>query len=86
MEDDGTVTLMIRLSQVSSMPFQVTVNVTAVGKYTVLYGRLISRREFFMDQIVKCLIAIVQEVYIYVWPSQRLLIIIVMMWHNMDPV
>ena len=46
MEDDGTVTLMIRLSQISSMPFQVTVNVTAVGKYTVLYGRLISRWRF----------------------------------------
>ena len=35
MEDDGTVTLMIRLSQISSMPFQVTVNVSGVGKYTV---------------------------------------------------
>ena len=35
MEDDGTVTLMIELSQPSSEPFQVTVNtmdVTAVGK------------------------------------------------------
>ena len=34
-EDDGTVTLMIRLSQLSSVPFQVTVNttnVTAVGE------------------------------------------------------
>ena len=53
MEDDGTVTLMIRLSQISSMPFQVTVNVTAVGKYTVPYGGLTSRGEFFMDQLVK---------------------------------
>ena len=38
MEDDGTVTLMITLSQVSSVPFQVTVNttnVTAVGEYAV---------------------------------------------------
>ena len=47
MEDDGTVTLMIRLSQVSSMPFQVTVNVTAVGKYTVLYGGLILGENFY---------------------------------------
>ena len=36
MEDDGTVTLMLQLSQTSSEPFQVTINttdVTAVGKY-----------------------------------------------------
>ena len=35
MEDDGRVTLMIRLSQVSSVPFQVTINTmdgTAVGE------------------------------------------------------
>ena len=35
MEDDGTVTLMITLSQQSSVPFQVTLNtmdVTAVGE------------------------------------------------------
>ena len=51
MEDDGTVTLMIRLSQVSSMPFQVTVNETAVGKYTVLYGGLILRQKIFIDEI-----------------------------------
>ena len=37
-EDDGTVTLMITLSQQSLVPFQVTVNttnVTTVGQYTV---------------------------------------------------
>ena len=37
MEDDGRVTLMIRLSQLSPVPFQVTVdtmNVTAVGECT----------------------------------------------------
>ena len=36
MEDDGTVTLVISLSQTSSVPFEVTVNtmdVTAVGTY-----------------------------------------------------
>ena len=35
MEDDGTVTLMITLNQVSSVPFQVIVNtmdVTAIGE------------------------------------------------------
>ena len=35
MEDDGTVTLTLQLSQMSSVPFEVTVNtmdVTAVGK------------------------------------------------------
>ena len=35
MEDDGTVTLVISLSQTSSVPFQITVNtmdLTAVGK------------------------------------------------------
>ena len=38
MEDDGTIILMITLSQQSSVPFQVTVNttnVTAIGEYTV---------------------------------------------------
>ena len=43
MEDDGRVTLIIRLSQLSSVPFQVIVNimnVTAVGEYTVAKTRL----------------------------------------------
>ena len=36
MEDDGTVSLVIALSQPSSVPFEViveTINVTAVGEY-----------------------------------------------------
>ena len=40
MEDDGTVTLMITLSQQSSVPFQVIVNtmdVTAVGEWDSSY-------------------------------------------------
>ena len=40
MEDGGTVTLMITLSQPSSLPFQVivnTMNVTAVGEYIHMY-------------------------------------------------
>ena len=40
MEDDGTVTLMITLSQQSSVPFQVTLNTmdgTAVGEYVYIY-------------------------------------------------
>ena len=37
MEDDGTVTLMIRLSQVSSVPLELMVDVveTGVGEWTV---------------------------------------------------
>ena len=38
MEDNGTVSLVIALSQPSSVPFEVsigTMNVTAVGKFTI---------------------------------------------------
>ena len=41
MEDDGTVTLVISLSQTSSVPFEVIVNtmdVTAMSKYDVVRG------------------------------------------------
>ena len=40
MEDDGTVKIMIVLSQTSSVQFQITIsttNVTAVGKYVNIY-------------------------------------------------
>ena len=39
MEDDGTVTLVISLSQTSSVPFEVTIdtmNVTALSEYTLV--------------------------------------------------
>ena len=41
MEDDGTVTIMITLSQVSSVPFQVmvdTMDVTSVGEWMATRG------------------------------------------------
>ena len=43
MEGDGTVTLTIQLSQMSSVPFEVTVNtmdVTAVGKWNIICYQL----------------------------------------------
>ena len=50
MEDDGTVTLVISLSQTSSVPFEVTVNtmdVTAISECSIIITRctkiLISR-------------------------------------------
>ena len=42
MEDDGTVSLVIALSQPSSVPFQATINMvdmTAVGKYVRTINR-----------------------------------------------